>query len=164
MRVLKHTIYFVFFSISIGMPTSIAALIVTLQPILTNILSGPILNEKVTFKQWIGVLLGFFGATLVLGLDLGSKIPLMGLIATIIALISITASILEANKIDTEGEIGEESLRVNFVAFTRAREKLFIIADEKNAKTFHHEKLSEIEVDALEEEEISTSTISICRF
>ncbi|MBT6646598.1 MAG: ATP-dependent helicase [Thaumarchaeota archaeon] len=73
---------------------------------------------------------------------------------------SITASILEANKIDTEGEIGEESLRVNFVAFTRAREKLFIIADEKNAKTFHHEKLSEIEVDALEEEEISTSTIS----
>ena len=64
----------VFYSISIGMPTSIAALIVTLQPILTNILSGPILNEKVTLKQWIGVLLGFLGATLVLGLDLGSKI------------------------------------------------------------------------------------------
>jgi DNA helicase II / ATP-dependent DNA helicase PcrA len=73
---------------------------------------------------------------------------------------AITASILDANKIDTEGEIGEESLRTNFVAFTRAREKLFIIADEKNAKTFHHEKLSEIEVDALEDEEISTSTIS----
>jgi drug/metabolite transporter (DMT)-like permease len=34
-------------------------LIVTLQPILTNALSGPILNEKVTIKQWIGVLLGF---------------------------------------------------------------------------------------------------------
>ena len=41
------------------MPTGIAALIVTLQPILTNALSGPILNEKVTIKQWIGVLLGF---------------------------------------------------------------------------------------------------------
>ena len=49
--VLFHGFYLggVFFSISIGMPTSIAALIVTLQPILTNILSGPILNEKVTF-------------------------------------------------------------------------------------------------------------------
>jgi len=92
--VLFHGLYLggVFFSISIGMPTSIAALIVTLQPILTNILSGPILNEKVTLKQWIGVLLGFFGAALVLGLDLGSKIPLLGLVATIIALISITAS------------------------------------------------------------------------
>ena len=39
------------------MPAGIAALIVTLQPILTNILSGPILNEKVTIKQWIGVFL-----------------------------------------------------------------------------------------------------------
>ena len=99
--VLFHGLYLggVFFSISIGMPTSIAALIVTLQPILTNILSGPILNEKVTFKQWIGVLLGFFGATLVLGLDLGSKIPLMGLIATIIALISITASTIWQKKL-----------------------------------------------------------------
>ncbi len=99
--VLFHGLYLggVFFSISIGMPTSIAALIVTLQPILTNILSGPILNEKVTFRQWIGVLLGFFGATLVLGLDLGSKIPLLGLVATIIALISITASTIWQKKI-----------------------------------------------------------------
>ena len=67
----------VFFSISKGMPTGIAALIVTLQPILTNALSGPILNEKVSIKQWLGVLLGFVGATLVLGLDVGSKIPLL---------------------------------------------------------------------------------------
>ena len=99
--VLFHGLYLggVFFSISIGMPTSIAALIVTLQPILTNILSGPILDEEVTFKQWIGVLLGFFGATLVLGLDLGTKIPLLGLIATIIALISITASTIWQKKL-----------------------------------------------------------------
>ena len=92
--VLFHGFYLggVFFSISIGMPTGIAALIVTLQPILTNILSGPILNENVSFKQWLGVLLGFFGATLVLGLDLGSDIPLLGLVATIVALISITDS------------------------------------------------------------------------
>ena len=73
--VLFHGLYLggVFYSISIGMPTSIAALIVTLQPILTNILSGPILNEKVTLKQWIGILLGFLGATLVLGLDLEQR-------------------------------------------------------------------------------------------
>ena len=92
--ILFHGLYLggVFYSISIGMPTGIAALIVTLQPVLTNILSGPILNEKVTFHQWIGVLLGFMGAALVLGLDIGSDIPVLGLIATIVALISITAS------------------------------------------------------------------------
>ena len=99
--VLFHGLYLggVFYSISIGMPTGIAALIVTLQPILTNVLSGPILGEKVTIKQWIGVLLGFSGAALVLGLDMGLNIPILGLVATIIALISITASTIWQKKL-----------------------------------------------------------------
>ncbi len=99
--VLFHGFYLggVFYSISIGMPTGIAALIVTLQPILTNALSGPILNEKVTIKQWIGVILGFAGAALVLGFDIGSGIPLLGLIATVVALISITASTIWQKKL-----------------------------------------------------------------
>ncbi len=99
--VLFHGLYLggVFYSISIGMPTGIAALIVTLQPILTNALSGPILGEKVTLKQWIGVLLGFIGATLVLGLDVGHEIPLFGLIATILALIAITTSTIWQKKL-----------------------------------------------------------------
>ena len=99
--VLFHGFYLggVFYSISIGMPTGIAALIVTLQPVLTNALSGPILGEKVTIKQWIGVLLGFLGAALVLGLDVGSDIPLLGLVATIVALIAITTSTIWQKKL-----------------------------------------------------------------
>tara|TARA_B100000965_G_scaffold292590_1_gene250465 strand:- start:886 stop:1734 length:849 start_codon:yes stop_codon:yes gene_type:complete len=99
--ILFHGLYLggVFYSISLGMPTGIAALIVTLQPVLTNLLSGPILNEKITLKQWIGGLLGFLGATLVLGFDVGSGIPLLGLIATIIALISITTSTIWQKKL-----------------------------------------------------------------
>jgi len=99
--ILFHGFYLggVFFSISIGMPTSIAALIVTLQPILTNAFSGPILGEKVSLKQWFGVLLGFIGASLVLGLDVGINIPLLGLIATIIALLAITASTIWQKKL-----------------------------------------------------------------
>ena len=99
--VLFHGVYLggVFYSISIGMPTGIAALIVTLQPILTNLLSGPILNEKVTSKQWTGAFLGFVGAALVLGFDLGEEIPTFGLIATIIALIAITTSTIWQKKL-----------------------------------------------------------------
>ena len=99
--VLFHGFYLggVFYSISIGMPTGIAALIVTLQPILTNALSGPILNEKVSKKQWIGVFLGFSGAAIVLGFDIGSKIPTAGLFATIIALLAITFSTLWQKKL-----------------------------------------------------------------
>ena len=99
--ILFHGFYLggVFYSISIGMPTGIAALIVTLQPVLTNALSGRILDERVSKKQWIGVLLGFIGATLVLGLDVGSDIPLLGLVATIIALIAITTSTIWQKKL-----------------------------------------------------------------
>ena len=99
--VLFHGFYLggVFYSISIGMPTGIAALIVTLQPVLTNSLSGPILGERVSTKQWIGVLLGFIGAAIVLGLDVGSDIPLLGLFATIVALIAITTSTIWQKKL-----------------------------------------------------------------
>ncbi len=43
--------------------------------------------------------MGFVGATLVLGLDIGSKIPVTGLIATIIALIAITSSTIWQKKL-----------------------------------------------------------------
>ena len=99
--VLFHGIYLggVFYSVSIGMPTGIAALIVTLQPILTNALAGKFLGEKVSIKQWIGVILGFVGAALVLGFDIGESLPTLGVIASFVALIAITTSTLWQKKI-----------------------------------------------------------------
>ena len=99
--VLFHGVYLggVFYSVSIGMPTGIAALIVTLQPILTNALAGKFLNEKVSVKQWIGVILGFLGAALVLGFDVGISLPVIGVIASFIALLAITTSTLWQKKI-----------------------------------------------------------------
>jgi len=99
--VLFHGVYLggVFYSVSIGMPTSIAALIVTLQPILTNALAGKFLGEAVSLKQWIGVMLGFFGAALVLGVDIGTSLPVIGVIASFIALLAITTSTLWQKKI-----------------------------------------------------------------
>ena len=99
--VLFHGFYLggVFFSVSKGLPTGIAALIVTLQPILTNALAGPILKEKITWKQWIGVALGFIGATLVLGFDIGITLPLIGILAAFVALIAITSSTLWQKKL-----------------------------------------------------------------
>ena len=102
--VLFHGVYLggVFYSVSIGMPTGIAALIVTLQPILTNALAGKFLGEKVTFKQWIGVILGFIGAALVLGFDIGSSLPVFGVIASFVALLAITTSTLWQKKISND--------------------------------------------------------------
>ena len=98
---LFHGVYLggVFYSISIGMPTGIAALIVTLQPILTNALAEKFLGEKVSFKQWLGIALGFLGAALVLGFDIGASLPVIGVIASFIALLAITTSTLWQKKI-----------------------------------------------------------------
>ena len=99
--ILFHGIYLggVFYSVSIGTPTGIAALIVTLQPILTNALAGKFLGEKVSYKQWIGVILGFIGAALVIGFDIGSSLPIAGVVASFIALLAITSSTLWQKKI-----------------------------------------------------------------
>lgn len=99
--ILFHGVYLggVFFSVSKGLPTGIAALIVTLQPILTNTFAGPLLNEKITWRQWAGVMLGFSGAVLVLGFDIGSNFPTIGVVAAFISLISVTAATLWQKKI-----------------------------------------------------------------
>ena len=99
--ILFHGFYLggVFYSISIGLPTGIAALIVTLQPVLTNALAGPVLNEKITLNKWIGVFLGFIGATLVIGFDIGKTLPFYGILAVIISLIAVTTATLWQKKI-----------------------------------------------------------------
>ncbi len=65
---------------------------------------------------------------------------------------SITKSILSSSDIQVESELTEESLRVDFVAFTRAKERLVVIADDKESKNYHIEDLSEIEVDDAKDE------------
>ena len=101
--ILFHGFYLggVFYSISIGLPTGIAALIVTLQPVLTNALAGPLLNEKITLNRWLGVILGFVGASLVIGFDIGKTLPTIGIISAFISLFAVTAATLWQKKIST---------------------------------------------------------------
>jgi len=98
--ILFHGFYLggVFFSYSMGLSATVSALIVGLQPVLTNILSGPILNEKVTFIQWIGILLGLIGTIIVIGWDIGEKIPTIGVIASIVALLGATTATIWQKK------------------------------------------------------------------
>ena len=98
--VLFHGVYLggVFFSVSKDIPTGITALIVTMQPILTNALAGPFLKEHVGWKQWLGVILGFIGSAMVLGVDIGVTLPAIGIIASFLALLSITSATLFQKK------------------------------------------------------------------
>ena len=57
------------------------------------------LNEKITWKQWVGVLLGFLGAVIVLGFDICSELPTIGIIAVFISLLAVTTATLWQKKL-----------------------------------------------------------------
>ena len=62
----------VFWVIDRGMPAGVSAVVVGLQPLFTALLAGWWLNEIITPRHWLGLLLGMIGVCLVLypGLDL----------------------------------------------------------------------------------------------
>ncbi len=99
--ILFHGFYLggVFYSYSVGLSATLSALIVGLQPVLTNILSGPILKERVTKIQWFGILFGLTGTILVIGYDIGTTIPILGVISSIIALLGATIATIWQKKI-----------------------------------------------------------------
>ena len=86
------------YSFSVGIPAGVSALIVCTQPILTAIFAGLLLGEHVSFKNWVGLSLGFVGAALVLGVDFGDEFAVAGLVANVIALGSITTATIWQRK------------------------------------------------------------------
>lgn len=56
----------VFYSIALGVPPAVSALIIALHPILVALGAGVLLRERVSPRQWLGLLLGLAGVYLVL--------------------------------------------------------------------------------------------------
>ena len=114
-----HGLYLggVFYAISENLSVGITAIIVSLQPILTAIFAGPFLKEVVTWKQWVGIILGFFGTLLVIGMDIGESIPIIGLIASLIGLTAITSGTLLQRKIGGNIPLATSNLYQAFSAF-----------------------------------------------
>jgi len=85
----------VFAAISYGIPAGVAALIVGTQPILTALGAGPLLGERVTGRQWLGLVLGLGGVILVCARKLNfESTDLYGITACLIALVGITLGTL----------------------------------------------------------------------
>src|SRR5690606_34504210 len=65
---LIHGIYLgcVFWAIHNGMPAGLSALIIGLQPLITAVMAGLALGEKVLPRHWAGLALGFAGIVIVL--------------------------------------------------------------------------------------------------
>ncbi len=94
--VLMHGVYLggVFFSVHNGTSGGISALIVGMQPVLTAVLAGLFLQERLSRRAWFGLALGFVGISLVVWRQAGDTGGLLGIGANVAGLIAITAATL----------------------------------------------------------------------
>jgi drug/metabolite transporter (DMT)-like permease len=90
----------VFFAVSRGLPASVAAVVVSLQPVLTAALATRLLGERLAPVQWLGLALGVGGVALVLAPGLAraagenGAFPPVGVASCLVALVAGTAGTL----------------------------------------------------------------------
>lgn len=80
-------------AMGVGIPAGVTALIVGLQPLLTATVVGPLLGERVSWRQWLGLAIGFAGVTLVLWDKLHfDSVHLVGILYALGGLVGITSA------------------------------------------------------------------------
>ncbi len=85
----------VFVGIALGVEAGLAALIVGLQPVLVAAFAGLMLDERVSPRQWLGLVLGLAGVALVLAQKLGRGVgEVLGAMACVVSLFGITVGTL----------------------------------------------------------------------
>jgi drug/metabolite transporter (DMT)-like permease len=92
---LMHGVYLggIFWAIHKGMPAGISALIVGLQPLITAVLAGKLLGERILPRHWLGLVIGFVGVIVVLSPkfgSLGSGITAATLAAAVMAVVAMS--------------------------------------------------------------------------
>lgn len=88
----------VFLALDMGVPAGLAALIVSMQPLLSSFFAIFLFSEMMRRIQWIGICVGFAGVALVLVPSIGGDFPLSGLMVTAIGLMAITGGTLMQKK------------------------------------------------------------------
>ncbi len=88
----------VFFGIDRGVPAGVAAVIVSLQPVVTSLVVAALLREHVSAQQWLGLALGLGGVMLVVlpgaADGAGAALPVAGVAACALALAAGTGGTL----------------------------------------------------------------------
>lgn len=80
----------VFIAIHQGLPAGVVSLIVGMQPVITAIIAPFLLGEQVRPLQWLGIVLGLIGISLVLSARIQMGFGLQGLAWAVLALLGIT--------------------------------------------------------------------------
>lgn len=98
----------VFWAVRHGMPAGISALIVGLQPLVTAVLAGTLLGEKILLRHWLGLAVGFAGVAIVLSPKLGvaaEGITAATLAASVWAVVAMSAGTIWQKRFATGTQI-----------------------------------------------------------
>lgn len=82
-------------AINLGLPAGTGALISALQPLAAAVLAGPLLSERVSRNQWIGLAIGFLGVLCSVGGLTGSD-QLLGYLCSFASMAAMVAATLFA--------------------------------------------------------------------
>lgn len=104
-----HGVYLggVFWAISHGFPAGLSALIAGLQPLVTALVAGRLLGEKIGPRHWAGLAAGFAGVVIVLSpaLDKSAGVTWPTLCASFIAVGGITVGSIWQKRFVTSGDL-----------------------------------------------------------
>ena len=85
----------VFWAIEGGVPAGTTAIIVGIHPLLTAVLAGPYLGERVRARQWFGLVLGLVGIVLIVWDEIGlGGAPRIRFAGCVVALLGISCGTL----------------------------------------------------------------------
>jgi drug/metabolite transporter (DMT)-like permease len=107
--VLLHGLYLggCFAAIHAGMSAGLTALVCGLQPILTAFAAAPLLGERVSRRQWAGLLLGLAGV----GFVLEQRVTLSGLSGYSVAMVTMALAAITAGTVYQKRYAGNFDLR-----------------------------------------------------
>ena len=108
--VLMHGVYLgaVFWAIHRGMPAGFSALIVGLQPLITAVLAGKFLGEKILPRHWAGLAVGLLGVVIVLWPKLGAVgggVTVATLTASLISVLAMSAGTILQKRFASGGDL-----------------------------------------------------------
>jgi drug/metabolite transporter (DMT)-like permease len=102
-------------AIKIGMPAGLSALIVGMQPILTAF-AAPLVGERVSRRQWIGLLLGLAGVALVVVARINlAGLSVAAILFCVLSLLSNTAGTLYQKRFCAQFDLRSGTL-IQFLA------------------------------------------------
>lgn len=95
-----------FYSMHLGIPSGIVALITGLQPVLTAIVVSTLHRQSLSIGKWIGIIIGFFGVYFVLSPGQQDfHLNALGLLCAITGLVGVTVGALYQKSSNSDGHV-----------------------------------------------------------